>query len=67
MQVLAVSPLRIVYRQGMDPKEPLIDIHAARELLRQAVSSWEELLENLEAPGGRSKFRSEFRACQSPN
>jgi hypothetical protein len=43
----------------MTPR-PIIDLHAARELLRQAVPTWEEFLGELEAAGGRLKFRPEL-------
>lgn len=38
---------------------PIIDLDSARELLRQAVPMWEELLEHLESSGGRLRFRPE--------
>ena len=38
---------------------PLIDFASARELLRRAVPTWEELLDHLESSGGRLKFLPE--------
>ena len=37
----------------------LVDLDSARELLRRAVPTWEEILEHLESSGGRLKFLPE--------
>jgi hypothetical protein len=39
---------------------PLIDLNSAGQLLREAVPTWEDVLEELEAAGGRLKFRPEL-------
>lgn len=41
---------------------PVIDLLSARELLRFAVPSWEDMLNHLESSGGRLKFRAELSA-----
>lgn len=55
-------------RYGVSSRMPmslLIDLDSARELLREAVSDWEEMLEELESSGGRLKFRPELSATIS--
>ena len=41
----------------------LIDISTARELLRQSVPTWEEMLATIESAGGRIKFRREMSSA----
>lgn len=43
----------------MDVPKPLIDLDAARELLKHAVPAWVEILEQLESSGGRLGFSKE--------
>ena len=44
---------------------PLVDLESAKELLREAVPTWEAFLDELESAGGRLKFRGELSTAIS--